>query len=240
MGLRYTLPPVDLRKDDLEFFETEFAKLFESECDNVASYRTKIIAVCGHGTNRVEISEKSIDELLRVAPQRKHVESLELDFHRTFKGPEKGRHLNVSIDTGERVEVSLDGSQNWINQARGLLDPRLKESSNHRKLFRWVALISLSLGIVIPIAPLEYSWIKENVDPSRYIFGYIGFGLESIVLVVIPLWVLFFRLFPLSTIALGDKLSLPWWMRGGKTVLGVIVTIVLSIIGSAIFYYPVK
>ncbi len=171
MGLRYTLPPVDLRKDDLEFFETEFAKLFESECDNVASYRTKIIAVCGHGTNRVEISEKSIDELLRVAPQRKHVESLELDFHRTFKGPEKGRHLNVSIDTGERVEVSLDGSQNWINQARGLLDPRLKESSN---------------------------------------------------------------------LALGDKLSLPWWMRGGKTVLGVIVTIVLSIIGSAIFYYPVK
>lgn len=231
LDFKYSYPPVDLNKDDVEWLWREISLLFDPYSkEDRFELKRKISVTTGKGRNHREIQETDLESLLRTGFVHSRVTRLNLTFLTVFidsSGVVQSPNVSLSFNNGTDVRIS--GSKEWVQRVRGLLDDFLVQRKGKNTSPRAVTFLILLLSL-----PVAFSYIGVQRFSWDLLQALTALGIGAF-FISLPMWAIAKQLYPVPLIAIDTPVEWPWYVKWAHQVLIVVVlTVVATILVSVL------
>ncbi len=215
MEIQYTLPPVDLTKQDIEWLEREILDLFNDPEPAFKSFQVSVTV--GKGSDKIELEETKVERLLQSAFLRKMVNRLHFSYTARYGEPSNEvRGLTLTFEANSRTQVRLQGTEAWVHSARDRISTYLEGKANHNL---WLRRGAFFLIWLVPTAGFFFlASVRPLVINNTSVFAVasVFWGLAG------PIFSssVSEKMYPLSTVTLGTQVQRPWYTAFGSSTIG--------------------
>jgi len=230
MEVRYSLPPVELNKADIEWLWNELGRFLESGPGQPRSSEItrSVSASTGKWPNDETVEDSDVSRFLRSGRLGHVLSRLELDFYASYEradGNEDPASRQITVNFGwlDWTEVSLTGEADWISSVRGQLDQFVRMRERRVRWQRWSAAAILAAAPASAFLVIGY---RFDVSAGRTLGVYWLFVTPAL------LYGFLRKLFPTTLVVIDERgLRQPWYVQWARELFaGVLVSAISTIV----------
>lgn len=243
MYISYQLPPVEVKRNDLEFIWSKvLVNLFEIDSKQMkrGEIESQVTGITKNRPNSETIRNHNVETFLasgllspslvgldmRMSAQYTSPLVMEPGEYASHERPEsESRMLSIKFAEKAGVHIELDGPSEWISRARGLLDPIL--TNKKRNVLRSRALFVIGWSL-LPLAASLGIAFRYGGTPYQAIFpsGFYLFAASTLLSGTAA------DVYPRSSIVIDEAaVREPWYARRlGDLWVGVVISIIAGIV----------
>jgi len=205
----------------------------------IADERTEVTITAGRGAGRRTIQDSDVKSLLEGVFLRGVVKDIDIYFEVTTMEPDAPytQSLLISFSRGDTTLVQLEGTKDWVHQAKSKVDSFLEQRQNSNAKYRPVAFLAALLPAATMIGYPFYTFLVEN---SVYQFPATALLAAAMGLLISGgiLWFVFYGLYPVSIFNLGPRTHPPLLYRLAREIIaGVVIALIVSAVIAVAFLF---